>query len=161
MELGTGRQAQQSPLGPFGRGGGPSPYGTSGAGNFGMYRFPNRPAPAPTTQPAWTPPPQQAPPGPMSNAPQNTPMNWADPTAPSGAVSNPFTADNPYGSGAAFTNFYESHPGLAGMSNFADIRAQAPTIAGGGQFSNPYGQMRDWKNNMAPITNAGALGGIR
>jgi len=70
-------------------------------------------------------------------------QGWADPS--STGVGNPFAADNPYGVGTAYTNFFESHPGLAGVSNFQDIRQQAPQIAAGGQFSNPYGQMRSWQ----------------
>ena len=161
MELGTGQQAQNSLLGPFGRGGGTDYRGvTSGAGNFGMYKFPNRPAPAPAAQPT------AAQPQPQQQAPQQAiqpqpPPQWADPTSTAGAVANPFALDNPFGSGGAFTNFYESHPGLAGVSNFQDIRAQAPNIAAGGQFENPYGTMRQFSPGQqmgAPLSGGYGTG---
>ena len=133
--------------------------GWQGQSPFRVQR--GAPAQTPTRPVPTTPQAPPAPPQPpaQSLAASNLNQNWADTASPSGAVSNPFAADNPYGNGMAFTNFFESHPGLAGVSSYQDIREQAPTIESGGMFSNPYGQMRNAFKNMIPMPGAGMFKG--
>ena len=145
-------------LGAFGRGGGPAgPYAYA-SGPFGMYRY-GGPDTAPQ-QPIMgqQPQPQQAP-G-MGIPPMPGP-GWADPTSISGAVANPFALDNPFGSGGAFTNFFESHPSRAGEANIMDIRRQAPGVQAGGSFQNPYGTMRQFGQGQefgAPLSGGYGTG---
>ena len=125
------------------------------------YGGPQQPPPsvqspfAAAAPPAPTVGPGQLTGGGAQQAPGST-ADWADPSTSGASPGNVNAPNNPYGPGNAYSGFYESHPGLASVSNFADIRQQAPTIAAGGQLKNPFGQMRNWNPGADYLKPVGA-----